>query len=347
MFGELALAMSLFSDPRSLAARADALMLDAKAEQALAAYDEAISRGSSSARIAYNRACALRALGRIEEAEEGFQEAWRTTTDRALAGDAAFNLGHSLFQRAAAAKPEERGAAMDLFRRASGAFLEASRAAPDDLDALRNLELARRSLRALEEEQRREEEERQQQEQRQQELADALQELAKRQQELADESARTERTTQEQVDRAHSEQDELGDSTQEFLDQLGEESGEEVREAVRRAREDQEASEGELRSRDSDGAAQRQGSAAAELRRALEALRERMRGESSGSPSQEPPADAQPQEQEAQPEPPSEASQDPQQRLMEQLLERERAERAQRSAAMRRGARVVPVEKDW
>ncbi len=341
----LVLLAVLGADAGDLALRGDSMMRASRAQEALSAYDEALLRGERNSRTLYNRACALRELGRTEEAEEGFREAWKGTRDARLAGDAAFNLGRSLLERAKGKVEEDRSGAMGLLGESAGAFLEAARARPGDREALRGLEVARRMLRGLEAQAAREEEAKREAAQRRQEMIDRLNELAREQDALAEGNEAAGERTESEMEEAARSQDDLGDRTEEAA---GEDTPEGAREEIRRARESQEASERDLSRGDRGSAAERQREAAERLREAARRLEEesaREQGGERGEPRE--PGEGEEQEEAPSPQEGAEAE-DPTQELLEQLLERERAERAIRNAAQRRGGvRGVPVDKDW
>jgi Ca-activated chloride channel family protein len=134
--------------------RGNALLAEGKPAEALAAYDGAAARHGATPELDFNRACALAAAGQFERAEALFREVDRRAagTSPSLAAAARYNLGALAYrqgQRAAARG--DAGAARQHLERAESLFRSARRLEPNDADAARNVELARREARRLEE----------------------------------------------------------------------------------------------------------------------------------------------------------------------------------------------------
>lgn len=110
----------------------------------------------------YNTGRELFAAGKFAEAAQHFRDADLQTTDAELSARARFNLGQALLKQASppsgapsSAKPEETKARLEA---AAQAFRSAYESKPDDTEAARNVEIARRMLKDFEEQQKKQEE---------------------------------------------------------------------------------------------------------------------------------------------------------------------------------------------
>ena len=266
-------------------------------------------------------------------------------SDPALRVAARMNLGHASLPRGEEpGSIEEIDAALASYREAARRFRSVLDIDPENQDAARATEIARRRIRDLE--QRREQ--LQAQQEAAQQLAEELQRLADQQQQQAERSrADAERGENPGQDAAQTQQG-LSEQTQQASEQAGQNpDGQEASEALERAQEAQQRAQEALERGDAAGAAEQQQRAADALREAAERMRsqsEQAGQEGESQASDETPAETPEQSQES-----SEGEGDtgPQiDPLAEALLDKERREREMRAQYRARGQRQQ-VERDW
>lgn len=349
------------SPPESPALAADRLYQEGKFPEAAAAYAELAETPA----IAFNRGCALFSAKKYDEAVEAFRTAAAGPAD--VAARARFNLGHALLRQAAeppqaaptsqqtqggSPGPSEPSAPahpdpermLATLRRSAAAFRSVLDVDPTDSEAARNTELVRRMIRQLEQQM----QEAQQKQQQMQEQADKLDQLADRQQQQAEQSRKT---PPSKSDQQQQEQQKLNEQTQQALDEMQQQMGDQP-EAQQAAQQMQEAmkkqaeSMQDLNEQRPDRAAEDQQQAADNLREAAQKLRDAAQQQQPGQPqdqqNQQQSQDQQQQAQSQQQEPKSEAE-----KLAEQILQSEQAQREARERSRRLYAVPVPVEKDW
>ena len=139
--GASARAQSGLSGPEWLR-EGNRLLAEGSPEKALGAYDQAALLLPDSAEVSYNRGIALYELQRYEEAETALQNALRPGA-AALEAAVKYNLGRTA-QARALASGGDADASLQQTERAIRFYEDALELRPDDADAKRNLEQARR-----------------------------------------------------------------------------------------------------------------------------------------------------------------------------------------------------------
>jgi hypothetical protein len=329
----------------------------------------------------YNEGCALLEQGKADDAAARFREADAGAGhDTDLSARARFNLGQSLFRQAGAAQEKQAERALELLRQSAGAFRSVLEVNPGDADAARNVEIARRLMKQVEDKQRQEQQKQEQaqqqkgqegdqkkpdqqsgeqQKQDQQEVqkqADQLRDLAKRQQQAAGDSAQAQQSgaDKQQTDDLAKKQRELKNDTAKAQEQSKDSA---ASEQLSQAQQEQQKAAEELQKQNPGAAREHQEQAAKLLDRAAKQAEEKAReqGHQNGQDQQkQQQAKAEQQNkdgskgeaaQQAKAEPKREQNYD---KTATALLDRERQLRQQRQPVVRaaRGS-GPPVAKDW
>lgn len=333
--------------------------LVAKGEWAAARdrYTSAIETNADSPEAWFNRACAEQASGAEAEAQASFREAERLARDPALAGAAAYNLGVMGYNRAQSKMEQDPNAALADLRDSASMFRRALERNPADKDAARNIEVANRAIRALEDLLEEMEKDRQER----QELADKLQELAEQQQQESEQTGQQPSPSEQMQQRE--DQQELSEQTEQAQQETQQaaqrnpedQAAQEAAQAMQQAREAQQEAERALEEGRPQDAAEKQQEAAQRLQEAAQRLgqsAEKQEGEGEKSES-EPGERGEKQEAQA---PPDENAKDgegdaqppdPSERMVEALLNKEQREREKDQQAKKGRLRMTPVERDW
>lgn len=334
---------------KSPARTADRLFKEGKFPESAAAY-EALPE---SPEVAFNRGCALLQAREFEAAAEAFRLAVDAPT--AIGARARFNLGHALLGLATrqpreesnreGSSPPDPQAALEDLRRAAAAFRSVLEIDPSDTEAARNTEIVRRMIRQLEEQM----QQAQEKQQKLQEQADKLDQLADQQQKLADQARQS---PPSQTEQRRQEQEQLNEQTdqamREMAEQLGArpEAGEAARDMQEAMNEQQESMQ-DLDERRPDHAAEDMQQAADKLREAARKLRDAAKqSQDQQSQQQNQPGQDQPSSQQR----PDETQEQPkseEEKMAEQILQAEQAQREARERVRRMYAVPIPVEKDW
>lgn len=332
---------------------ADRLFKEGKFPESAAVYEEM----PESPEVAFNRGCALLEAQQFDAAAEAFRLAADAPT--AIAAKARFNLGHALLglatqpPQAAPAPgaspgakpptPPDPQAVLEGLRRSAAAFRSVLDVDPSDADAARNTEIVRRMIGQLEDQMK----QAQEQQQKMQEQADKLDQLADRQQKQADEARKS---PPSQTEQRRQEQEQLNEQTQQAMQEMAEqlgaqpEAGQAARDMQEAMKEQQESME-DLDERRPDRASEDMQQAADKLREAAQKLRETAeQQQDQQSQPQEQQDQQQSQQQQAQPQ---EQPKSEEERMAEQILQAEQAQREARDRTRRLYAVPVPVEKDW
>lgn len=315
----------------------------------------------------YNEGCALLEQGRPADAAERFRQADAGARDAAVAGRARFNLGQSLFRQAESAKEKEPGQALEMLRQSAAAFRSVLEVSPGDAEAARNVEVARRLMKQVEDKQReqqaqqqkqqQEEQRRREQEQKEaQKQADQLRDLAKRQEQAAKDSGEAQQSgaDQQKTDELAKKQQELKSDTAKAQEQSKDGS---ASDQLKQAQDEQQKAAEELSKQNPGAAREHQEKAAKLLDQAAKEAEQRVNQarEQQGKDQKEQRAKAdQPkddkgeqgqQAHQAKAEPKKDQNYD---KTAAALLERERRLRQQRMPVVRaaRGS-GPPVDKDW
>ncbi|GAB4385959.1 MAG: hypothetical protein Kow0022_13700 [Phycisphaerales bacterium] len=343
------LCIALAQSEESLALRADRLFKEGKFPESAAAFDAL----PESPEVAFNRGCALLQARDFEAAAEAFRLAADAPT--AIGARARFNLGHALLGLATqhpqeesnhGSVPPEPQAALEELRRAAAAFRSVLEIDPSDTEAARNTEIVRRMIRQLEEQMKQAQEQRQ----KLQEQADKLDHLADQQQKLADQARQS---PPSQTEQRRQEQEQLNEQTgqamREMAEQLGArpEAGEAARHMQEAMNEQQESMQ-DLDERRPDHAAEDMQQAADKLREAARKLRDAAK--QSQDQQQKQPQDQAGQDQPSPEQRPTQTQEQPkseEEKVAEQILQAEQAQREARERVRRMYAVPIPVEKDW
>jgi Ca-activated chloride channel homolog len=112
-------------------------------------YHKAQEGKNAPAAALFNEGCALLEQNKLADAAERFRAA-DTAGDTDLSARARYNLGQSLFKQADALKEKQPDQAMDLLRQSAAAFRSVLDVKPDDSEAARNVEIARRAMKQIE-----------------------------------------------------------------------------------------------------------------------------------------------------------------------------------------------------
>ncbi|MBX3389800.1 MAG: VWA domain-containing protein [Phycisphaeraceae bacterium] len=335
----------------------------------------------------YNSGRELFLAGKYSEAAERFRSADLESRDPELSARARFNLGQSLLKETSPqeGKPIDPALAKARLEEAAQAFRSAFEARPGDTEAARNVEIARRMLKDLEEQQEKQKQQQQQQSdkdqkndgksgedqdqqgqngdqqqkqdgksaQQHQQNSDKLKDLAKQQSQAADQSQKAseqqnpEQREQEQQ-KAQNQQESVNKQTQQQKQKSTASAGEQAKQKMDEAQKEQQAASDALKKGDNKKAEQHQRNAADLLNEAAQS-EEKAAQEAKQSQDQK---QGQEQKQgQGKDQAKNEQAKEEKPKYNEtasQLLDKERRERDARQQVLRalRG-RPVPVEKDW
>lgn len=310
----------------------------------------------------YNSGCRAIEDGEHAKAIDLFRRADTATTRPRLAADARFNAGHAAFKQALSTVETNPEQAIELLRASAAAYRASLDLRPGDGDAARSLEAARRALARLLDEKKKQEEQQQQQQQQQehqrQQDSDQLQQLAEKQREIADRASELARgdhqspETRPQREQLEQEQKSLNEETRRAQERMKQrqqdQSSQEAKERLEEATKEQQSAAESLDKNELRPASESAQRAADQLRRAAEAMKK----PPGQKPRDQPPEGEQPQDQPQQPQPDereqTQAPRDPDQELVEAILDREQRQRQARERARQVQMRAItPVEKDW
>ncbi|MFK7758515.1 MAG: DUF4175 family protein [Phycisphaerales bacterium] len=303
------------------------------------------------------------------EAADSFRLAGQHGVNRTDRRDAMYNLGHALngsigMDGQIEMDPAKLGETIEKLRQVERAFLDASHADPDFVEAKKNVERIRKQIQQLEDmkeqiEQQQEQDSEQSEQQGEEgessdgqgnpgeRPSDQLQELADQQREQAQESEAAQENQSELSQEERSEaQEDLSEETQELSEQLEQaleeaepDAAESTQSALEDAMEAQEEAQEALERGDSATAAEKQQEAADALDRAAQEMRASEEQQEQSEQESEQNAQGQAPQQPGEGEP--EINE-----IARQLLDKERQERERRQVYRATG-RPVQVEEDW
>jgi Ca-activated chloride channel family protein len=329
----------------------------------------------------YNEGRDLFANNQFAEAADRFRSADLATSNPDLASRTRFNLGLALLRQAKALEtqaqqppqqpaqaeepPNKAAQSLSLLKSAADTFRSCLDINPNDVEAARNVEIARRLMKDIQEKQEKFKPDGQKQQQgdksdpsksdskdqqnnEHQQNADQLKDLAKKQSEAADKSKEAQQSqSQEQHDHAQQQskfqQDEVNKQTEK---QQSEQNSSAAKDKLDQARKEQQAASEALEKNDPKSAEEHQ-------RKAAEMLDQASKDEQKAAEEQA--AKQKNEQSKAQPEKDQKAqdqkAQDQKTKFNEtanQLLDKERRQRDQRQQVLRalRG-KPQPVDKDW
>jgi Ca-activated chloride channel homolog len=360
---------------RELVAQGNAKFAAGDFEAAVALYQKAQeATNPPTAAALHNEGCVLLEQGKPAEAAERFRAAEAASADPEVSARARFNLGQALFRQGGAAEKEHPEQTLDLLRQSAAAFRSVLDVAPDDAEAARHVEIARRRMKHLED--RRREEQQKQQSQgagqkqdrpnqaqqsdqppsEEQQQADRLKDLAERQRQAAGESQKAQQSgaDQQKLDELQNKQEEISKDTSAAKDEQEEQDQGAPSEQLTRAGEEQRHAEEELRKQNPGAAREHQERAAKLLEQAAKKAQEKAdraneggrQGKGQEPSDQKEPGKAQGQsKQMGDSAPRQEQNYD---KTAAALLDRERQRRQERMPAVRAARGTgAPVEKDW
>lgn len=305
--------------------------------------------------------------GKFDEAAQAFRRADQGAANPELSARARFNLGQVLLKQATADATGEASQTIARLDAAARAFKSVLAVHPDDPDAARNVEIARRLMQSAQEQQKQQQaqqntdakaaQDRQkdtgkaqrstddtskdQQSTERQQNADKLKDLAQRQSQAADASQKAQQEQDAAQRQAHQQQSQAQqervnqDTRQERARQASSKDppSAEARDKLDRALREQQAASDALQQGDAKSAEQHQREAARLLEQA---------SQDEQKAAEQEPRDAEPREAKPKDDSP------PRDQTAAQLLDKERRQREARQQVLRalRG-RPQPVEKDW
>jgi hypothetical protein len=353
------------------------------------AYDQAAefyrqaqaAKNAPAAAALYNEGCALLEQNKPADAASRFRDAdAKAGDDLDLSARARFNLGQALFKQAEPQKDQQPDQALDLLKQSAAAYRSVLDVNPTDAEAARNVEIARRLMKQIEDKKREQQQQQQNQDQKnqdqknqkqnqkgggqgqsqdqqdqqggqqqeQQRQADNLKDLAKRQRQAADESAKAQQNTSDQQssEQRQKQQQSIKDDTAKAQKEQ-QQSG--SSDQLKKAQEEQSKALDELKKQNAEGAKQHQEEAAKALEQAAKDAQAKAEQAKQQKAQQEAKQDKDGKDQQAQQQANADSSKDQNyDKTAAALLDRERKLHQQRQPVIRaqRGT-AGPVEKDW
>lgn len=355
----------LAQSPADLVAQGNEQFKAKNYDKAAELYKQAQAGTHAPAAAFYNEGCVLLEQGKPGDAADRFRAADAgATSDAELGARSRFNLGQALYREADAAKEKQADQALDLLRQSASAFRSVLEVNPSDTEAARNVEIARRLMKQIDdkkkEEQKKQDQKNGQNQQGQskedreaqqaQQQADQLKDLAQRQRQAANDSkqAQQQGADQQKTDQLQKQQQSIKDDTAKAQEQQKQSGGSQQSDQLQQAQGEQQEAMDDLQKQDPGDAQGHQEQAAKLLEQAAQQAQQK--ADQAKQRAQQAKADQQKGEKGngqkmGDAEPKEDQNYD---KLAESLLKRERDLRKQRQPVIRaeRGVKA-PVEKDW
>jgi len=330
--------------------------------EALKEYDQALIDRPEGQVPKFNKANCYFQLDDLAKAIDLYNEVAADSKDMKLVAKAKYNLGNSYFQRGSKQKDSNLQKALEDLQTSIVCWRSALEINPENVNAARNIEVARLIIKDIIDRINKQKEQQQQQAAKQKQLQEQLKELAEKQKALAQKTQQTKKDADEgQISRQEAEdnyktqaqeQSQLQAETEQALQQIQQqdpnnpmqqqmqEAGSELEQAV----DAQMDAEAQLKASDGDTAKESQDKAVKHLEDALKKLSQDNQGQQQEKQGQT----QQPQES-------NEQQQQPQQKeqkaavapdaTAQEILDKEQREKKQRQILQRGG--YQKVEKDW
>ena len=330
--------------------------------EALKEYDQALIDRPEGQVPKFNKANCYFQLDDLAKAIDLYNEVAADSKDMKLVAKAKYNLGNSYFQRGSKQKDSNLQKALEDLQTSIVCWRSALEINPENVNAARNIEVARLIIKDIIDRINKQKEQQQQQAAKQKQLQEQLKELAEKQKALAQKTQQTKKDADEgQISRQEAEdnyktqaqeQSQLQAETKQALQQIQhqdpnnpmqqqmQEAGSELEQAV----DAQMDAEAQLKASDGDTAKESQDKAVKHLEDALKKLSQDNQGQQQEKQGQT----QQPQES-------NEQQQQPQQKeqkaavapdaTAQEILDKEQREKKQRQILQRGG--YQKVEKDW
>ena len=165
----------------SLVSRGNELYRAGEYDQALAAYEQALTEGPDTGEVVFNKGNVFFQKGEYEKAQEAYQAAALHTKDLALEAAAHYNLGNTVFTEGQKGLQTDPQKALSLWGESIRHYQEALRIDPLLKEAAQNIELARLALKDLADRIKQAEEAAREQQKQREELKKELEEAVREQ----------------------------------------------------------------------------------------------------------------------------------------------------------------------
>jgi hypothetical protein len=280
---------------KHLVAAGNQAFANGKYDEALRAYEKAAVAEPESARILFNKGAAEYMQGNFQQAIELFEQAAVKSRATELEARCHYNMGNGYFRESERQRDSDLKKSLAALQQSIASYQKGLQLDPELADAARNIEVARLTMKKVLDEMKKQQEQAAQQQKEQQQAADNLEDLINRQEKLADQTKESADETRKGDSRENKadksrelaeQQQKIREETEKLQKRLpsppvaGDQAGESARH-LENARDQQAAAEERLARNDLEEAHTAQQEAAAEMKKAKEALAKK--GEKSDS----------------------------------------------------------------